>query len=399
MLLRTFVSPHRSYSTLSIASSRSSLASDLHDVGIPSPLPNNLNPETLAASTQDVPSASSSPQPPVAAESNEPQEVDPSYSSLPVPEINIQSEETVQSGAVEPESTETITVTENNQVSVHDVISSDDVNLPASGVDNTAGDMVDDSSLDVTLVNGNGLASSLKSDDTLTGSQELDPSSAEEAKDSSKTPIVEASNNSSTGESSLPLSETSDQLTHSSIAETLPHTELPHTTSEGVNSDTQLPVGTNAELGETTSNIPTLPEPDETVAQALSDDIQARVEVSPLKPNTDDHGEETNVSESTGRPHGESISSRKDNEPSSKSEKKDRFSIFRSASRTGKGTKRSGKKDKSKRSRGKRDERIIDDNQSEVSFQPDTDLSTKPRGSKKATSKCSLHCNVSIVFS
>ena len=386
-----FVPPHRSYSTLSIASSRSSLASDLHDVGIPSPLPNNLNPETLAASTQDVPSASSFPQPPVAAESNEPQEVDPSYSSLPVPEINIQSEETVQSGAVEPESTETITVTESDQVSVHDVISLDDVNLPASVVDNTAGDTVDDSGLDVTLVNGNGLASSLKSDDTLTGSQELDPSSAEEAKDSSKTPLVEASNNSSTGEPSFPLSETSDQLTHSNITETLPRTELPHTTSEGVNSDTQLPVGTNAELGETTSNISTLPEPDETAAQALSEDIQARVEV---KPNAYDHGEETNVSESIGRPHGESISSRKDNEPSSKSEKRDRFSIFRSASKTSKGTKKSGKKDKLKRSRGKRDERIIDDNQSEVSFQPDTDLSTKPRGSKKASSKCSLHSNV-----
>ena len=407
-----FLSPLRSYSTLSVGSSRSSLASDLHDVGIPSPLPNNLsdiNPltQTPVASTQDIPSATtSSPLPPLATESNEPQEVDPTHSSLPVPEIKVQSEEMTRENngsTVGPESTETITNTDSNQVSDYDIISSDNVNLPVSVVDDTTGGVVEGSGPDFTLVNENGLASSLKSDDTLTGSQEIDRPPSEEARDGGKPLLIEASNNSSANEPPLPLSEISDQLTHSNLVETLPHASLPGASVDSdiqlpggsVDSDTQqLPVGTNAELGETTF-VSTLPEPEQAEGQAIGEHIQALPGTDdPHKSNTNDHGVEISVSENIGRPRGESVSSRRDNVPSSKSEKKDRFSIFRSASKTGdkgKGSKRSGKKDKSKRSRGKREERFIDDNQSEASFQPDIDLSTKPKGSKKASSKYSLH--------
>lgn len=97
------------------------------------------------------------------------------------------------------------------------------------------------------------------------------------------------------------------------------------------------------------------------------------------------------------RPRVESTSSRKDHD-TSKHEKKERFSLFKSNNKTGdkpKASKKSGRKDKSKRGRGKADEKSIDDNQSETSYQPDIDLSTKPQVSRKAICEC-LICTFAV---
>ncbi len=77
----------------------------------------------------------------------------------------------------------------------------------------------------------------------------------------------------------------------------------------------------------------------------------------------------------------------------SPTEKKDRFSIFKGNNKSNEKSKVSrkiGRKDKRKNEHSRSDEKLIDDTQSEISYQPDIDLSSKPQISKKARSKFML---------
>ena len=107
---------YRSYSTLSIASSRSSLASDLHDVGTPAPSsplpPPDVNKDTHPASSTPVPpedqekqrSHSPTPQPPppsqTQAENEETGATSTSTALTNPPEISVQGAEDNEQGSV-----------------------------------------------------------------------------------------------------------------------------------------------------------------------------------------------------------------------------------------------------------------------------------------------------------
>ncbi len=87
------------------------------------------------------------------------------------------------------------------------------------------------------------------------------------------------------------------------------------------------------------------------------------------------------------RPRMDSTSSKDQSKP----EKKYPHSVSKGNSKTGNKPKASGKlgkKDKPKKGHGRTDERSIEDTQSELSYQPDIDLSSKPQISKKARREC-----------
>lgn len=267
----------RSYSTLSIASSRSSLASDLRDMEAPSPLPT----EILKQDHQTQPSPSAPNQ----------------EGTVPIPEISVQSPKLVDSNVPHGEKEE-------------QPINNGDVDNSPS-----------------TSVNEDGFVV-VQSDDTLTSSIVASQSSESSALNTEQSHVNPES--------------------HSSVVGTTPR--ITQDAEEGVSLQ---------EVARVDNRSP-FPGVDAVVTGAHDGTL--------TKPRVD------------------SISSRN----SAQIEKRDRFSFSKGKNKTGdksRVSRKRGKVDKPKKEHGKTDERSIDDTQSELSYQPDIDLSSKPQISKKARCK------------
>ena len=344
----------RSYSTLSVASTRSSLASDLHDITTPthSPMPpsqlagsDHATPTTIETVKPDQQGVSTTPPPPPQTEG---EHLPPLTTP---PEITIIKEEEGVANLSTPPP-------------------------PVDGAESAATQDVENTGGVDEFGDFQGVESSVRlAQDTSSHSQNSLPDTLS---DKTITPDRNSSDNTAT-EAQVLLGQQSSEMMLTELAEfpledgTVESTVLTNTTP---NIEGTQPVG-----GFETASEARPPSRSE-VSQSLDQSLHQEGLPSAEKPVENDIG--NGMPESTLQPRSDSVTSK--NNRLMKQDKSEKLSLKGKSKEKTKSSKKSGKKE-SRRSRGaKKESQTIDDTQSEMSYQPDTDLS-RSKASKKAFSK------------